>query len=313
MPFKPIPQKFNAAIGEVTIGEGDKALVLGGEQVFPFYSFDGEIKNPPCVGAEVSDLGPDRNIPGIAAFYSGAESIPDAAERASKMPGAKFVCLVLEGSDPNGKNKSTEECVALCRQVAEKVSLPLVIMGSGSFEKDREMLPKIAEALQGKNILLLSAKEENYKSIAVAAIQAYSQKIGAESSVDINLAKQLNVLISQLGIPAGNSVMNAGCAVAGYGFEYVTSTMERIKGAALSQNDTMLQLPIITPMGIDTWNVKETMVSEEDFPEWGSLEERGISMEVTTAVAALAAGTNAVVLRHPDSVATVSKLIAELM
>jgi acetyl-CoA decarbonylase/synthase complex subunit delta len=262
---------------------------------------------------EISDQGPDRNIPGIAAFYAGAETLADAAAKASLMPGARFVCLVLEGADPNGQNKSVEECVSLCKAVAENVSLPLVIAGSGSFEKDKELLPKVAEALQGKNILLLSAKEENYKSIAVAAIQAYGQKIGAESSVDINLAKQLNVLISQLGIPPGNSVMNAGTAVAGYGFEYISSTIERIKGAALAQNDAMLQLPIITPLGTEAWGVKETMVSEEDFPEWGSLEERGINMEVSTAVAALAAGSNAVILRHPDSVATVSQLIADLM
>jgi len=313
MPFKPIPQKFNAAIKEVSIGVGEKALTLGGEQVFPFYSFDGEIRNPPCVGVEISDQGPDRNIPGIAAFYAGAETVADAAAKASLMPGARFVCLVLEGADPNGLNKSVQECVSLCKAVAEKVSLPLVISGCGSFEKDKELLPKVAEALQGHNVLLLSAKEENYKSIAVAAIQAYGQKIGAESSVDINLAKQLNVLVSQLGVPAGNSVMNAGTAAAGYGFEYVASTIERIKGAALAQNDAMLQLPIITPLGADVWRVKETMVSEDDFPEWGPLEQRGIHMEVSTAVAALAAGSNAVILRHPESVATVSKLIADLI
>ena len=312
MSFKPIAQKFNAAIKEVTIGVGEKTLTMGGEQVLPFYSFDGEIKNPPCVGVEISDQGPNRNIPGIAAFYEGLETVEDIAGKACQMPGARFVCLVLEGADPNGQNKSVEDCVALCKAVVEKVRLPLVIAGCGSFEKDKEILPKIAEALEGKNVLLLSAKEENYKSIAVAAIQAYGQKIAAESSVDINLAKQLNVLISQLGIPAGSSVMHAGCAVAGYGFEYVASTIERIKGAALVQNDTMLQLPIITPLGIDVWGVKETMVSEEDFPEWGPLEQRGINMEVSTAAAALAAGSNAVILRHPDSVAAVSKLITEL-
>jgi acetyl-CoA decarbonylase/synthase complex subunit delta len=181
------------------------------------------------------------------------------------------------------------------------------------MEKDKELFPKIAEALQGKNVLLLSAREENYKPIAVAAVQAYGQKIGAESSVDINLAKQLNVLVSQMGITTNSVVMNVGCAVAGYGFEYVASTMERIKGAALVQNDTMLQLPIITPLGTDAWSVKETVVSEEDFPEWGPLEARGVNMEVSTAVAVLAAGSNAVILRHPESVATVSKLISDLV
>jgi acetyl-CoA decarbonylase/synthase complex subunit delta len=313
MPFKKTPQKFNAAIKEVEIGAGDKVLKLGGEQVFPLYSFDGEIKNPPAVGVELSDKGPDRSIPGLAAFYAGADTLPDAAAKASAMPGAGFVSIVLESADPNGGNASVEDCAALCKAVAEKVTLPLVIQGSGNIEKDRELFPKIAEALQGKNVLFLSAKEENYKPIAVAAVQAYGQKIGAESSVDINLAKQLNVLISQMGINAASVVMNAGCAAAGYGFEYVASTMERIKQAALAQNDIMLQMPIITPLGADVWSVKETVASEEDVPEWGPLEERGINMEVSTAIAAIAAGSNAVILRHPESVAAVSKLISDLM
>jgi acetyl-CoA decarbonylase/synthase complex subunit delta len=313
MPFKKTPQKFNAAIKEVEIGAGDKVLKLGGEQVYSLYSFDGEIKNPPAVGVEISDKGPDRSIPGLAAFYAGADTIPDAAAKANAMPGAGFVSILLESADPNGDNTSVEDCVALCKAVAEKVTLPLVIQGSGNVEKDKELFPKIAEALQGRNALFLSAREENYKAIAVAAVQAYGQKIGAESSVDINLAKQLNVLVSQMGINAASMVMNVGCATAGYGFEYVVSTMERIKQAALAQNDTMLQIPIITPLGSDVWSVKETVASEEDVPEWGPLEERGINMEVSTAISAIAAGSNAVILRHPESVAAVSKFISQLV
>jgi acetyl-CoA decarbonylase/synthase complex subunit delta len=313
MAFKRVPQKFTAAIKSVVIGTGDTAITLGGENVLPLYSFDNPIENPPRVGVEISDRGPDKNIPGIAAFYSGAETVADAAALASRMPGASFVSLALHSADPNGANASVEECVALCKAVAEKVALPLVIQGSSNIEKDKELFPKIAEALQGKNVLLLSAKEENHKAIAVAAVQAYGQKIGAESSVDINLAKQLNVLISQVGVTNDNVVMNLGTAAAGYGFEYIASTIERVKGAALAQNDTMLQMPIITPVAADAWSVKESTVSEEDFPEWGPVEQRGIDMEVSTAVACLAAGSNAVILRHPASVATVSKFISDLM
>jgi acetyl-CoA decarbonylase/synthase complex subunit delta len=313
MPFKRVPQKFNASIKEVVLGTGEKALTLGGENVLPFYSFDEPIKNPPRVGVEISDLGPDREIPGIAAFYAGADTMADAAAKACSMPGASFISLFLESSDPNGANKSVEDCVALCKEVAAKVTLPLVIRGSNNVEKDKELFPKIAEALQGKNILLLSAREENHKAIAVAAVQAYNQKVGAESSVDINLAKQLNVLISQMGIANTSVVMNVGCAAAGYGYEYVASTIERIKLAALAQNDGMLQMPIITPIAEDVWSVKETMVSEEDFPEWGPIEQRGIDMEVATAAATLAAGSNAVILRHPESVAQISKFIADLI
>ena len=312
MPFKNIPQKFGASIKEVVIGTGEKAIALGGENVFPLYSFDEPIKNPPKVGIEFSDLGPDRSLPGIAAFYEGAQSVADVARRACEKSGADFVSLVLEGADPNGRDKSVEECAAICAEVAAVVDLPLVIQGCKNTEKDAKIFEKAAEVLQGKNVLLVSAKEGNYKAVAVSAVMAYGQKIGAESSVDINLAKQLNVLISQLGVQAGNTVMNLGSAAAGYGFEYVASTMERVKSAALAQNDTMLQMPVITPVGQEAWSVKEAIVSEDDFPEWGPVEQRGINMEIVTAVANIASGSNAVILRHPASVPVVSKLIAEL-
>ena len=313
MPFKRAPQKFNASINSVTIGTGDKAVTLGGESVLPLYSFDAAIENRPAVGAELSDLGPDMTVPGIAAYYAGANTLAEQAVNAAAMPGADFVCLRLESADPNGKNASIEDCVAECKAVADAIELPLVIAGSKNVEKDAKLFEKIAEALQGKNVLLLSAREENYKIVAASAALAYGQKIGAESAVDINLAKQLNVLVSQMGVQAASTVMNLGSAAAGYGFEYVASTMDRVKSAALGQNDQMLQMPVVTPVGIEAWNVKEAIVSEEDVPEWGAREQRGVDMEVSTAAACLAAGSNAVILIHPESVATISKLIAELM
>jgi acetyl-CoA decarbonylase/synthase complex subunit delta len=126
---------------------------------------------------------------------------------------------------------------------------------------------------------------------------AYGQKVGAESSVDITLAKQLNVLMTQLGVPATSMVMNLGAAAAGYGFEYVSSTMDRVRSAALEQNDTMLQMPVVTPVSFETWTVKESIMSEEDMPEWGSQEKRAVHMEIVTAAACLASGSDAVILR----------------
>ena len=313
MPFKNVAQKFNASIVEVVIGTGGAAMALGGENVFPLYSFDGDIPNPPRVGIEFSDFGPDRSLPGMAGFYQGADSIAEITRRACEKSGADFVILVLDGADPNGHNRSVEECVALCTEAAEAATLPLVIQGCKNVEKDSKLFEKIAETLQGKNVLLLSAREENYKTVAVAAIQAYGQKAGAESAVDINLAKQLNVLVSQLGVQPGNTAMNLGSAAAGYGFEYVISTMDRVRAAALAQNDTMLQMPVITPVGGEAWSVKEAVVSEEDFPDWGPTEQRGIDMEIATAAADIASGSNAVILRHPESVAVIKKLVAELV
>ena len=131
--------------------------------------------------------------------------------------------------------------------------------------------------------------------------------------MDINLAKQLNVLLSQMGIKPESYVMNVGAAAAGYGYDYVASTLDRVKDAALAQNDVMLQMPIITPVSQETWAVKESIVSEEDYPEWGDRETRGVDMEVCTAAAVIAGGSDAVILRHPQSVATISGMIADLM
>lgn len=312
MPFNRKPQKFNASIKEVTIGCGEKAVTLGGENVFSFYTFDGEMKNAPKVGVEISDMGIPA-VAGLKAYYEGCTTMAEVAKKAAEMEGADFICLRLEGGDPNGANKSVEELVAVVKEVADATDMPLAVEGCKNVEKDSELLAKVAEALQGKNALILSAREENYKSVGAAAGLAYDQKVGAESAVDINLAKQLNVVTTQLGVKPESMVMNVGSAAVGYGYEYVVSTMDRIKAAALAQGDAMLQMPIVTPVSSETWNVKESMASEEDMPEWGSVEERGISMEIMTAAADLAAGSDAVILMHPQSVATISKMIKELM
>ena len=312
MPFNQKPQKFNAKINAVTIGSGDKTVTIGGENSFPFYTFDAPTENTPKIGVEISDLGLDEFSEGVKAYYEGATSMADIAKKAAAIEGADFVALILDGGDPNGVNKSIDELIEVVKEVAGAIDCPLVVEGCKNVEKDAELLPKVAEVLQGRNALLLSEKEENYKAIGAAAGLAYNQIVGAESADDINLAKQLNVVTTQLGVDAKKIVMNVGTATVGYGYEYVVSTMDRIKGAALSQNDNMLQMPIITPVSSETWGVKESVATEEDMPEWGSEDERGIDMEVMTAAADLAAGSDAVILRHPESVKTISKLIKAL-
>ncbi len=313
MPFKLTPQPFKAAIKEVEVGSGDKAIKLGGEKTFPFYTFDAEMPNAPKIGVEISDLGFENEVAGIKDFYGDVTNIVEMAKKAAAMEGADFVVLRLEGADPNGANKSVEECAELAKAVADAIDVPMAVMGCKNDEKDSEVFVKVSEVLSGKNVMILSAKEANYKTIGASAGLAYGQKVGAESAVDINLAKQLNVLMTQLGVKPENMVMNVGTAAAGYGYEYVASTLDRTKAAALAQNDNMLQMPIVTPISTETFNVKEAVASEEDMPEWGSQETRAIDMEVVTAAACLASGSNAVILRHPASVATVSKLIKELM
>ncbi len=314
MAFEPKTQAFTSSIAKVTIGTGEKAVTLGGVNVLPFYSFDAPIENAPKIGIEITDAGIEAYTqPALREFYAGCTTPAEMAKRVEEMPGASFVCLHLEGADPNGENKSTEECVEIAKAVAEATTLPLVIMGCKHVEKDAELFNKISEALQGKNILVLSAREENYKTVGASAALAYGQKVGAESAVDINLAKQLNVLIGQLGVSSDAIVMNAGSAAAGYGYEYLASTLDRIRAAALAQSDDQLQMPIITPVSTETWGVKEAIMSEADMPEWGNAEERGIEMEITTAAACLAGGSDAVIMRHPAAVKAIADMIAALV
>ena len=314
MSFAPKKQAFNAKINAVTIGTGDKAIVLGGQNVLPFYTFDAPIENKPKVGVEISDAGMAMcTTPGLKAFYEGCETVADMAKKAESMPGASFLALNLEGADPNGENKSVEECVEIAKAVAAATELPIVVMGCKNVEKDAELFNKVAEALAGKNILVLSAREENYKTVGASAGLAYNQKVGAESAVDINLAKQLNTVMTQLGVNGQSIVMNIGSAAAGYGYEYVASTLDRVKDAALKQGDAQLQMPIMTPVSTDAWGVKEATAAEADMPEWGNQEERAIEMEVVTASACLAGGSDAVILRHPEAVATISKMIDALI
>ncbi|MCD8097953.1 MAG: acetyl-CoA decarbonylase/synthase complex subunit delta [Lachnospiraceae bacterium] len=313
MPFNGKSGKFNASINTVEIGCGEKAIKIGGENVYPFYTFDAPIENAPKIGVMISDLGLENEPAGVKAYYEGCSSFAEIAQKAAAMPGADFVCLKLEGADPNGENKSTEECMTILKEVVDAIDVPLVVYGCKNVTKDAELLTKAAEVAQGKNVLILAAKEENYKGIGAAAGLAYNQKVGAESAVDINLAKQLNVLISQLGVAPANVVMNVGTAAVGYGFEYVVSTMDRVKAAALSQGDAQLQMPIITPVADEAWSTKEAIATQEDIPEWGDQEARGIGMEVSTAASVLASGSNTVILKHPTSVATISALIKELV
>ena len=314
MSFVPKKHTYNAHINEVVLGVGDKAVTIGGQNVLAFHTFDGEITNAPKIGVELTDAGMAMcTMPGEQKFYEGCATVADMAKRASAMEGASFICLHLEGADPNGENKSVDECVELAKSVADATDMPLVVMGCKNIEKDTELFNKIAEALAGTNILVLSARDENYKAIGAGAGLAYGQKVGAESAVDINLAKQLNTVMTQLGVSAQSIVMNIGSAAAGYGFEYVASTLDRVKDAALSQSDAMLQMPIITPVSADTWGVKEAIMPEADMPEWGSQEERGIEMEIVTAAAVLASGSDAVIMRHPEAIRTIAAMIGELV
>lgn len=312
MAFEAKTQAYPSNIGTVTVGVGEKAVTLGGNSTLPFYGFDALSVNTPKVGAEI----PGNSIyafmqSGLREFYAGCEMPAEMAKRAERIDGVSFLCLNLSCADPSGENFSVERCVQIAQSVCETTDLPLAVMGCGNMEKDIALFAAICPALQGKRLLIMSAQEETYQKIAACAFEN-GHIISAESSVDINLAKQLSVLVTQLGIPAEAIVINAGSAAVGYGFEYVASTLERIRLAALAQNDDLLQMPIITPVSTEVWGVKEAMMSETEMPEWGDAEERGIAMEISTASACLTCGSDAVILRHPDAIKAIKHMIDAL-
>ncbi len=312
MAFTPKTAPFSGRVNAVTLGTGDRAIVIGGQNVMPFYTFDAPIEHAPKIGVEISDLAGEWDAPALKEFYAGCVTMADFAERAETMPGADFLCLHFESADPNGAGRSVADCVADAKAVAEAVSMPIVIMGCKNMEKDGELFSKIAEALQGRNILVMSAKSEDYKTVGASVALAYGQKVGAETADDINLAKQLNIMLKGLSIQPSSMIMNVGTAAVGYGYEYVASTLDRVRMAALAQSDADLQMPIISPVSPDTWSVKESSASEEDEPAWGSREERAIEMEVSTAAANLTGGADAVIMRHPAAIAAIKQFITEL-
>ena len=313
MSFTPKTAPYSGRVNAVTLGTGDNAIVIGGQNVLPFYTFDAPIENAPKVGVEVSDLAASWDWAGLKEFYAGCTTMADYAKKAESIEGCDFIALNFVGADPNGANRSVADCVADAKAVAEVVTKPIVVMGCKNLERDGELLAALAEALAGKNVLFMSAKNENYKTVGASVALANGQKLGAETADDINLAKQLNIMLKGLNVDPASVVMDIGTAAVGYGYEYAASTFDRIRLAALAQGDNDLQMPILAAVCNDTWGVKESTASEADEPNWGCMEERAISMEVSTAAADLTGGADAVVLRHPESVATIKKFITELI
>ncbi len=178
MAFKMSTQKVTGTVNVVEIGTGDKAIKLGGEQVLPFYSFDGETGNAPVVGAEISDEKPTEWIDCYEKIYGDVWDDPAKwAKYVEDNTEADFICLRLNGAHPDAGDKSPEECAEIAKAVAEATTLPLVVAGCGNAEKDGKVFDKVSAALEGKNILVMSAVEENYKAVGAAAGMAYGQKL----------------------------------------------------------------------------------------------------------------------------------------
>ena len=309
MAFSAPTEQYAGQIGTVTIGTGDKAVTLGGQKALAFHDFDGSATNPPRIAVEVYDTEPTDWPDALAEVYSGVWADPAAwAKFNVDELGAEMICLQLASTDPNREDASPDLAAEVAKKVADAVDVPLIVYGSGNADKDAEVLVKVAEALSGKNVLLGPVKEDNHKTVGAAAL-GFKHNVAGESPIDVNMAKQLNILLGNLGVKPENIMIDPSTGALGYGLEYTYTVIERDRLSALGQNDKTLQYPIIVNTGKEVWKTKETRASAEEEPAWGDPAQRGISWEIITATALLVAGADVVMLRHPSSIKTTRAFI----
>jgi len=304
--------KYNGAINVLTWGDGDVTITAGGERCISFYIFEGEMPNKPVLALEVMDVTPSGWPQALVDVYGDVYDDPVKwARKCAEDYKAPCIMLTLTGTDPNGLDMLPEEASKIVADVLSAVKVPLIVYGTGSIGKDSEVLKKVAEDNAKNNFLLGFAQEDNYKTIAAAGM-GFNKNIVGQTPLDVNLAKQLNILITQLGLDPQRIAMDPTTGGLGYGIEYTYSVIERLKLAALKQGDKMTQMPILNNVGQEVWKIKENKIKFEDAPLIGDPTERGIAWEVITAVTLLIAGSNIVTMRHPCSLQTVSGIVGDL-
>ncbi len=313
MSFTPTKETYSGKVYSVTVGTGDSAVTFGGENVLPFHSFEGTTPNRPLIAYEIQDVPPSDWPENVQKAFEGVSDDPVKwAKYCQDELKAKAIALRLIGTHPDRENRSADDAAKTVKDVLAAINIPLIILGSNHAEKDSSILVAAAEAAKDRNCIIGKAQEANYKTIAAAAM-ANNHKLIAMSELDINLSKQLNILITQMGFDKERVITDPMCSALGYGLEYTYSVMERIRLAALTQNDVTMQQPLMGDVGMYVWKVKETTASEADLPQWGDAEQRGIAWEAETAAALLISGAELLIMRHPKAVSTLEKLIEELI
>jgi acetyl-CoA decarbonylase/synthase complex subunit delta len=311
MAFQAPVETSTTKIRELTLG-AKKTVAIGGQNALAFHSFEGTLPNGPKIALEVFDTTPADWSDELKSVLGDVWGDPAAwARKCEGQFGADLICLQLAGTDPNGANRSAADAVATVKAVAAAISVPLMVYGSGNVEKDAEVLKAVAEATQGMNVAIGAAVEENYKSIGAAAM-GFGSKVIGQTPIDVNMAKQLNILLTNLGVKIENLLIDPSTGALGYGLEYSFSIHERIKLAALKQNDAMLQAPTVSNLGKEVWRAKEAKASREEAPQWGDARKRGIVWEALTAVALMMAGSDVLIMRHPAAAQLVRQAMVGL-
>jgi len=307
--FQFYKESYTGKIKEITLGKGQKTVTVGGETCYPFYQFEGAMPHPPKIAMEIWDMAPEDWPDAALAPFKDVVSDPGAwAKKCVKEFGAEIIVLQLKSIDPNGKNAPAEDAVKAVKKVRAAVDVPLVVWGSANVEKDEAVLKKVAEECQGENLILGPVEDKNHKAIGAAAM-GFGHSIIASSPIDVNLAKQINILLENLGMPTNRMLIDPTTGGLGYGLEYSYSVMERIRMAALAQGDDKLQLPIVNNLGNEVWKSKEAKQGSKEAPTLGDPERRAILMEAVGAVAYLMSGSNVLFMRHPEAVRLVKSYI----
>lgn len=309
MSFEIHKESYSGSIRNISIGDGDNAVTVGGETSYPFYQFEGEMPNRPKIAMEVWDIEPDDWAEAALAPLKDVISDPVAwAKKCVDEYGADIVVLQLKSTDPNGKDAGPEEAAALVKKVSDAIDVPLVVWGTANVQKDEDVLKKISEECQDKNLTLGPVEDKNHKGIGAAAM-GYGHTIISSSPIDVNLAKQVNILLENLGMSLDRLIVDPTTGGLGYGMEYSFSVMERLRMAALNQGDDKLQYPLINNIGNEVWKCKEAKQPVEEAPTLGDPEKRGVLMESVAAVSYLMAGSDILILRHPETVRMVRAFI----
>jgi len=302
---------YSGKVKEITLGKGEKAITVGGENSYPFYLFEGTMPHKPRIAMEVPDCVPQEWPKAAIEPFADVKNDPAAwAKKCVHEYGAEIIALQLVSTDPNGLNRGADEAAAVVKKVADAIQVPLIVWGTANHEKDTQVLTKVCEVCQDKRLIIGPVEEKDYKKIAAAAI-AYKHTIVASSPIDINLAKQLNILLGNLGVADDMILMDPTVSGIGYGLEYCYSVMERMRMAGLTQQDEKLQFPIICNLSKEVWKSKEVAQPDNE-SNMGNAKNRGILMEAMSAVTLLMAGGDIIIMRHPEAIKLTKEMIVDL-
>ena len=228
-----VKERWQSRVGEVVLGATPEqggtrshTITIGGDGTLPFLQFEDTVANRPVIALEVQDVEPEWN-PLVKEYFADVFNNPAAwAKKCVEEFGADVIFLKLAGANPEGANKTPEECAQVVKDVLAAVSVPLIVVGCDDTEKDNEVMAAVAEAAAGENLLIGNAEQENYKSL-VAACMVHKHSIIARSPLDINICKQLNILINDMGLALNKIVIDPMIGGLGFGIEYAYSIMER--------------------------------------------------------------------------------------